>query len=145
MTEAIDPTPAPEPDNVKIGDKCPKCDGTGKIFADGKVAEPCWQCKGDGRADEGDPIVTKSKDEVPRKNAGEELYIEFGGLEYTYFPSGNAFVNLQSSVYYPVKDKEQFDKGNFIMCKNGICQSIPIKKRIVIKVQVNDSTGDKKS
>jgi hypothetical protein len=44
----------------KVGDTCPQCDGTGREPGDGTVDIACGQCKGDGRVDEGDPIVSIS-------------------------------------------------------------------------------------
>lgn len=49
-----DPTPSPK---VKVGDDCPPpCEG-GWTFGDGANKQVCWRCKGDGKADEGDPIL----------------------------------------------------------------------------------------
>jgi hypothetical protein len=42
----------------KVGDTCPQCNGTGREPGDGTVDIACGQCKGDGRVDEGDPIVS---------------------------------------------------------------------------------------
>jgi len=52
------PNPTPSP-NVKIGDKCPKCEGTGKLDGDkdGVVDSLCRYCREDGVVDEGDPIL----------------------------------------------------------------------------------------
>lgn len=48
------PTPGPSP-NVKVGDQCPVCEGRGKS---GDGIQPCGPCKGDGRVDAGDPILS---------------------------------------------------------------------------------------
>lgn len=55
---APQPAPSPTP-SIKIGDKCPKCEGTGKLDGDkdGVVDSACRYCREDGRVDEGDPIL----------------------------------------------------------------------------------------
>lgn len=58
------PTPAPDitptPAKPKVGDKCPICDGKGAIDGDkdGKPDYGCSDCRGDGRVDTGDPILS---------------------------------------------------------------------------------------
>ena len=61
------PTPDPAPD-IKIGDTCPHCKGTGREPGDGTVNIPCGQCKGDGVVDEGDPILVDTEDSFDISN-----------------------------------------------------------------------------
>jgi hypothetical protein len=49
----ITPTPGPSP--IKVGDKCPVCEGRGKS---GDGIQPCGPCNGDGRVDTGDPVLS---------------------------------------------------------------------------------------
>ncbi len=52
------PTPGPSPNpSVKVGDTCPVCLGRGKS---GDGINPCDPCKGDGKVNEGDPILFSS-------------------------------------------------------------------------------------
>jgi hypothetical protein len=52
------PTPIPSPDGkIKVGDDCPAPCEDGYTFGDGANPQVCWKCNGDGRADEGDPIL----------------------------------------------------------------------------------------
>ena len=48
-----DDQPGPKPDDVKPGDTCPDCKGTGKV-GDGTIFRPCRRCGEDGRIDERD-------------------------------------------------------------------------------------------
>jgi hypothetical protein len=60
-----DPKPEPKPDGVSIGDDCPApCEG-GWTFGDGTHKQVCWKCNGDGRVDEGDPILTGESTQTP--------------------------------------------------------------------------------
>lgn len=43
------PDVKPEDDKPKPGDKCPNCDGTGKLPTDGRVVVQCGACGGTGR------------------------------------------------------------------------------------------------
>lgn len=60
--------PTPAPDNptpsgkVKVGDKCPNCQGLGQVDYDhdGKMDAKCVACGGDGKVDQGDPILNAS-------------------------------------------------------------------------------------
>ena len=57
------PSPSPSPDDKpKVGDVCPNCDGRGKS---GDGINPCRPCKGDGRVDEGDPILVADDSVTP--------------------------------------------------------------------------------
>ena len=51
--------------NVKIGDTCPHCKGTGREPGDGTIDISCGQCNGDGVVDEGDPIIVDTE-EMPK-------------------------------------------------------------------------------
>jgi hypothetical protein len=43
------PDAKPEEDKPKPGDKCPPCNGTGKLPTDGRVVVQCGACGGTGR------------------------------------------------------------------------------------------------
>lgn len=54
------PTPiTPTPVKVVVGDECPTCEGSGSVDGDkdGKPDYKCSDCSGDGRVDDGDPIL----------------------------------------------------------------------------------------
>jgi hypothetical protein len=62
ITPELKPTPTPGPSpgpfpTPKVGDPCPVCYGTGKS---GDRINPCDPCKGDGKVNEGDPILTST-------------------------------------------------------------------------------------
>lgn len=52
---APDIIPTPSPNTVKVGDVCPVCEGRGKS---GDGIQPCGPCRGDGRVDAGDPVLS---------------------------------------------------------------------------------------
>jgi hypothetical protein len=82
--------PNPNPDitptpNVKPGDRCPQCEGTGKFDGDrdGTPDGPCHHCNADGKVDEGDPILV-GEVQVERSIVVEPITrSEFDNLEET--------------------------------------------------------------
>lgn len=75
-TPGPNPTP-PTPDNKpKIGDKCPTCNGSGKVDGDhdGRPDFDCLDCGGDGRVDSGDPILTTSSPPTDSDRGESTMY-----------------------------------------------------------------------
>ena len=66
------PIPSPTP-TIKPGDDCPNCE-KGWLSTDSVAKERCWKCKGDGIANEGDPILTnQSFEDWQNSDAGKEF------------------------------------------------------------------------
>jgi hypothetical protein len=75
-TPRPEPSPTPIPDGgLKPGDDCPApCEGGWEVHGDGHKTV-CWKCNGDGRVDEGDPILSGSS------SSEKERVEEFKGNE----------------------------------------------------------------
>ncbi len=88
-----DPTPNPTPNKPKVGDTCPHCKGTGREPGDGSINISCGQCNGDGRVDEGDPILVdndKPESEIESKPPSI-IIVNIEGIVYTYDPNNGYF------------------------------------------------------
>lgn len=162
MVEKLEPTPAPDNDKVKVGDKCPKCDGTGFIYADGSVKEKCWQCEGDGIVNEGDPILTGISEETyhsilikidelqkelaerPKYTTEDQYLVRYNNVEYYLDRQKSAFIS-SSGTTLKIYDWENYNNGRLKVCRNGICTLVPIEKRTVKKVLYDDSSRGQKS
>jgi len=96
----------PNSDKPKVGDVCPQCDGTGREPGDGSIDISCGQCNGDGRVDEGDPILVDTKplpnplDEPdpqpqsqiePQTPSTRKITVTIEGIIYTYDTSSGYF------------------------------------------------------
>ena len=64
LGDSLNPKPSPSPNppvpvDIKIGDTCPKCLGSGKLDGDhdGRIDSECRACGADGKIDKGDPIL----------------------------------------------------------------------------------------
>lgn len=61
---AVHPEEAKPDIAIKVGDKCPICNGQGWL-GDGTIKNPCSHCKADGRVDTGDPILAGESSNEP--------------------------------------------------------------------------------
>jgi len=134
------PGPTPTPNKPKVGDSCPTCYGTGKS---GDGIQTCFQCKGDGKVDEGDPILgnttpTPAVEEKPSTleekpitilvEKYETLYaVNLDGLQYVW--DGQVFTNTENRIH--IQPAANFDPSTqqFIrVCDGASCRQIPIEK-----------------
>lgn len=176
LSMSVSPSPAPDDDTdkVKVGDTCPKCKGTGKKSTDGAVPLDCFYCNGDGKVNEGDPIldvvayfqnklqvIVKSIDEsvnqklndfkasLPQEPEYEDVEEE---QSFVYFKGSKYILNEQKTEFVDsagfrlvVKDQSLLDTGVIRVCLGNHCQLIPIEKELITVRRTKDGKRDKKT
>lgn len=134
------PEPSPTPDKVKVGDKCPTCYGTGRS---GDGIQPCFQCSGDGKVDEGDPILGNTSPDQSNSSTTttrpitilveeykEKYEVNVDGTVYTW--NGLEFVSILGKKITPREQNFSPTSYPYIsLCNGTSCRVIPITKRIV--------------
>jgi hypothetical protein len=159
ITPDILPNPGPTPDGVKVGDTCPTCEGRGKS---GDGIQPCYACKGDGRVDNGDPILTSEDVPVriqptlapkplePRITEPIEILVAkyknvtvysilVNGVTWTYDEEVSCFVNQLTGDLIPFSPGMiPLAKSQYVVLSNGSRYPI-IRKNLMVRSDDVDS------
>jgi hypothetical protein len=121
---SLEPAPAPvvPPDeSVKVGDTCPSCKGTGRT-GDGYM--PCRDCAGDGRVDEGDPILTGEL--APQKSIlTKNYYLIYNSSKYVW--DGTGFSSPGKPRLIPEISFDITKDERISICEGKGCQLIQIQ------------------
>jgi SAM-dependent methyltransferase len=144
-----EPTPAPSNDEIKVGDKCIHCKGTGTLTLDGGNRNaPCHHCKADGVANEGDPIITGNYTQEPEVPQAVP-FIEKPLVPPVVFPPEKPVLDLpdrvwcfiyQGSTYYYDPETDIFVSKQGKKFKIDIPQTEWMKEGFV-KICTHDATG----
>lgn len=133
------PTPEPQPLKLALGSDCPKCEG-GKVDGDGDGSYDidCLACRGDGRCDKGDPILSigtetreafKESRSVLKRFSELSQFVRYNNMDYYWNPNTKLFIASNGRTITPPQTFDISRDDRFKVCTPKFCTLVFVQKK----------------